>query len=1210
MFLSLFVLLSISTRAENEVAQVGTTKYATLQEAIDAASGDNPTVSLLSNVTLNQTVTIGKSLTLDLVDYKIEAVDVRAFHITAGTVVFKRSGTKQGYIKANPATENSTFDEGSSVIRVGNNNGTEGTQVKLTIEDGVKVQSDYCYGVTVFGSKTKETLIINGSVTTWGNESAISGNGSTGYGGTDITINGTVTSYGTYSIYHPQDGKLTINGTVGSGTTKQPYAAGIEAKAGTIVINEGACVFAGATPTLSHEPYTNGPSTTGYAIAVVENNKYASGTNVTIDFANSGKISGEIAVLTDEGYGFTDESKKGKILIKNGKFSKEPKAEYVESGKTVAKGKSLWFVCDNSQIVAKNGEYQYPFFSEAFSDLGKNETLQLLADVSTTSQLKWMASKSGSTIDLNGHKLNYAGTSIIKGGIIFVYHASSMTITDTSSGNNGEINCGANAYAAIQIGSSSTSTKPATLTIEGGNIVGNYYAISGNGTCHNTEINIKGGKIKATNGNGNHAIYHPQDGLLNISGGEFEGSNTAIELRAGTMKVSGGSFKSTSNSYSLGPNGSGTTVEGSAIAIAQHTTKKDINVNIESGTFTGYNGICIVNPQNNETENVVVNIKGGTIEATNKAILAQYGNLNISGGNMKGDIATKNDENDNNNRTGNIIIVGGKFSNQPAATYIAGCCEVKNSGDTTYPYTIGVTETTENTVITKVDSDITSTDGQTGLGETEKTAVNDVINNISDENKTTNVNDVVNTDANTDDGNALIDLLKSSAPSNVAENVTSENITTSVNIVLKAADVQSTAEGSEGSKIVKKMVFDIKPVATVIVNKAPVAAAIVPNNLIKKNIKFRLPVDKSATDQFVKMLHNGKFMSYLPVQTVYTDENKSTVNEKYVEVETKEFSTFEYELTANAEQMEYYQGNSTKETMALNNVEWAKKLAECPNAVAVVNSEYADFANANNNVIVKTTVEGSDTYTCPNFVLTDANDLYLPLDFTATSVTYTRTFANNDFNALYLPFGVAVSQLTDCSVYAINMFHQSEGEEGTINLFLEVLKAKDTDNTLANHPYMVKYSGDTETPATFTFTGVSVTKTPETASVFKCSSMYYDFTFQGIYNKMENASSVYALGKDDTTGETALINPKNGLNAQRWYMTMTERESQFNGASKAKVVFSIIGGGDGETTGVHELENTNGECEYFTIDGRRTTNAAKGLKIKRIKNGKTVKQFN
>ena len=1209
MFLSLFVLLSISTRAENEVAQVGTTKYATLQDAIDAATGDNPTVSLLSNVTLNQTVTIGKNLTLDLVNYKIEAVDVRAFHITAGTVVFKRSGTKQGYIKANPATENSTFDESSSVIRVGNNNGTEGTQVKLTIEDGVKVQSDYCYGVTVFGSKTKETLIINGSVTTWGNESAISGNGSTGYGGTDITINGTVTSYGTYSIYHPQEGQLTINGTVGSGTTEQPYAAGIEAKAGTIVINEGACVFAGKNPTLSHEPYTNGPSTTGYAIAVVENNKYAGGTNVTIDFANSGKISGEIAVLTDEGYGFTDESKKGKILIKNGKFSKEPKLEYVEYGKTVAKGKSLWFVCDNSKIVAQNGEYQYPFFSDAFSDLGKNETLQLLADATTTSKLTFSSLKSGSTIDLNGHKLSYAGSKVIEGGYIVVNHASSLTITDTSSGKNGEINSGANAYAAIQIGSSKTSTTPAQLTIENGKIIGNYYAISGNGTCHNTEIIIKGGKIKATNENGNHAIYHPQDGLLNISGGEFEGSNTAIELRAGTMNVSGGSFKSTSNSYSLGPNGSGTTVEGSAIAIAQHTTKKDINVNIEGGTFTGYNGICIVNPQNNDTENVVVNIKGGTIVATNKALLAQHGNLNISGGNMKGDIATKNDENDKNNRTGNIIIVGGKFNKEPAATYIAGSCEVKNSGDTTYPYTIGVTETTENTVITKVDSDITSTDGQTGLGETEKTAVNDVINNISDANKTTNVNDVVNTDANTDDGNALIDLLKSSAPSNVADDVTSGNITTSVNIVLKAADVTSTAEGSEGSKIVKKMVFDIKPVATVIVNNAPVAAAIVPNSLIKKNIKFRLPVDKGATNQFVKMLHNGKFMSYLPVQTV-TDENNSTVKEKYVEVETKEFSTFEYELTTQAEQMDYYQGNSTKETMALNNVEWAKKLAECPNAVAVVSSEYADFANANNNVIVKTTVNENDTYTCPNFVLTDANDLYLPVDFTATSVTYTRTFANNEFNALYLPFGVAVSQLTDCSVYAINMFHQSEGEEGTINLFLEVLKAKDTDNTLANHPYMVKYSGDTETPATFTFTGVSVTKTPETASVFKCSSMYYDFTFQGIYNKMENASSVYALGKDDTTGETALINPKNGLNAQRWYMTMTERESQFNGASKAKVVFSIIGGGDGETTGVHELENTNGECEYFTIDGRRTTNAAKGLKIKRIKNGKTVKQFN
>ena len=243
MFLSLFVLFVISTRAQNEVAQIGETNYETLQEAIDAASGDNPVVSLLSNVTLTQTVTIDKSLTLDLVNYNIEAVDVRAFHIKAGTVVFKRSGTTRGLIKAEPAKGNSTFDENSSVIRVGDNDVTDGTEINFTIEKGVHVQSHYCYGVTVFGSKTKEKVTINGGVTTWGNSSAISGNGSSGYGGTDITINGSVTSYNTYAIYQPQEGKLTINGTVGNGTTKKPYAAGIEAKSGTILINDGACVF-------------------------------------------------------------------------------------------------------------------------------------------------------------------------------------------------------------------------------------------------------------------------------------------------------------------------------------------------------------------------------------------------------------------------------------------------------------------------------------------------------------------------------------------------------------------------------------------------------------------------------------------------------------------------------------------------------------------------------------------------------------------------------------------------------------------------------------------------------------------------------------------------------------------------------------------------------------------------------------------------------
>lgn len=637
MFLSLFVLFVISTRAENEVAQIGDAKYATLQEAIDAASGDNPVVSLLSNVTLTQTVTIDKSLTLDLVNYKIEAVDVRAFHIKSGTVVFKRSGTKQGYIKANPASENSTFDESSSVIRVGANDVTEGTQINLTIEEGVHVQSDYCYGVTVFGSKTKEKVTINGRVSTWGNASAISGNGSSGYGDTDITINGSVISYNTYAIYQPQEGKLTINGTVGSGTTTKPYAAGIEAKSGTIEINDGACVFSGKNPTLSHGSYNNGPSTTGYAIAVVENKSYAGKTNVTIDFPNSGKISGDIAILEDQGYE-VDASKKASILIKNGKFSKQPNNQYIETGKTVAAAKTVWYVCDNSKIVAKNGDYQYPRFNDAFTDLGKTETLQLLADVSTTSQMKFTSAKAGSTIDLNGHKLSYVGTSTIQGGFILVNHSSSLTITDSSSGKTGEINSGENAYGAIQIGSSTSSTTPAVLKIEGGKIIGQNFAISGNGTCHNTEITINGGTLSATNPEGNLAIYHPQNGTLTINGGNVSGFNSAVEMRAGKLVINGeATLTSTATSYSNEANGSGSTTTGAAVAVAQHTTKLPINVEIKGGKLSGLVGVDVSNPQNNDdAANVNVTISGGTINGERNGVQAGYGTVNISGGTVEG----------------------------------------------------------------------------------------------------------------------------------------------------------------------------------------------------------------------------------------------------------------------------------------------------------------------------------------------------------------------------------------------------------------------------------------------------------------------------------------------------------------------------------------------------------------------------------------------
>lgn len=136
-----------------------------------------------------------------------------------------------------------------------------------------------------------------------------------------------------------------------------------------------------------------------------------------------------------------------------------------------------------------------------------------------------------------------------------------------------------------------------SLTVSGtANIMGNNIAVTGNGDSHGTTININGGTI--TNDN-DVAIYHPQNGTLSITDGTITGK-TALEVRSGNVTISGGTFTATASEYTCKPNGNGNTTVGAALAIAQHTTKKDIAVTISGGTFEGIKAISESNPQNND----------------------------------------------------------------------------------------------------------------------------------------------------------------------------------------------------------------------------------------------------------------------------------------------------------------------------------------------------------------------------------------------------------------------------------------------------------------------------------------------------------------------------------------------------------------------------------------------------------------------------------
>lgn len=261
-------------------------------------------------------------------------------------------------------------------------------------------------------------------------------------------------------------------------------------------------------------------------------------------------------------------------------------------------------------------------------------------------------------LDLNGHSIT-ASDSWPSDGIhdylIGVKRGAKLTITDSQTG--GKIDAtnpkanGLIVAVKLTVKNEESRGDTAALIVNGGTITGTEYAISGNGTRHNTSIIINGGNITATEGTG---IFNPQEGTLTVNGGSITGVDSAIELRSGTLNITGGSFTASASEYKPTPNSSGTTVTGAAVAISQHTTKLPISVNISGGTFTGAYAFAQTDIQNNGSTNNV-KITG------------------ISNGIFKGNVAS-------DNCTG--FITGGTFkvTDEEFADCLAPGLDVDDSG--------------------------------------------------------------------------------------------------------------------------------------------------------------------------------------------------------------------------------------------------------------------------------------------------------------------------------------------------------------------------------------------------------------------------------------------------------------------------------------------------------------------------------------------------
>ncbi len=911
--------VTVGKAAVASITESNTTyQYATLESAInDYTSGS--TLKLLNNVSLTSTITINKDLVLDLAGKSITATNCRAFHVTAGDVKFTNTGTLN-YISSTTDSNNnkSVFPSTSSVIRVGDGGTTKDnidnkTAVALTIDKNVGVKTDYCYGVTVFGSKTTETLTVDGIVDVTGEQSAIAGNGLPCHAGTTIKINegAQIASKNDNAIYHPQAGTLDFAGIIPSTSN-----GGIEAKSGTINIKEGAEISRNAQT--NHQANGDGCSTKGYAVVVVQNNSYAGKATVNIE---DGTFDGAIAIVDDQQN--VDEAKAGKIAITKGTFynSGLEGTNFLASGSTLYKGNKVVTVGTASvaTVTANNTSTQYATIEAAMNsnEWVSGSTLQLTSDVSTTTSRQ--VSENDLILDLNGHK--WENTSNDVPAFRVLNKKAKLTINDSKpNSTTGSIVSDTEYGVAVMLGDATISKNPevdsATVVVNGGKLDARDYAICGNGTYYHTNIIINDGELK-----GKTAIYHPQlNSTLTINNGKLTGSETALEVRAADqVTITGGTLECTADKEEVVQNGSGTTTIGYALSIAQHTTTQPINVKITGGTFTGLNALGVLNPQGNKTDNVKVSINGDkcvfkatakeaqTVAAAaegqdastetetttigGKALyMAHKGaTLNVLDGKFSGKIESSTDANMN--------LIGGYYTVKPNSKDIANGFKAATPSTTGTGYDYQVTSqitlptgdssgatTTSTTTVATVDDDVAISGGSDTASEpteTERKAVTEAVTeNTAVTTDTPNTGDAIKTDTDSDVLNDLIAaaveagaITESStsggdttgggtgetgtSTSTTSKTAADVKVVTSLSINLKKASVSTTGDaGSTQTTTVTKMVFDIKPVATAFVDSKPVASVTVPNEQITKKIKFRLPVDKSIeTGRYIEVTH-------------------------------------------------------------------------------------------------------------------------------------------------------------------------------------------------------------------------------------------------------------------------------------------------------------------------------------------------------------------
>ena len=658
----LMAVCSATLSVAQNVAKIGSTEFATLQEAVNSvAQGKKGYIYILADASFDNLSIEGKQIIINLQNHTVTGNKIDVYgtkgtdtylkildskanglsvdknnnysvsYTTSGTLQLTRSITayEGACIKVESGTVVSTTS--FALLAYGDKTGQNDVASSIEVTGGYVKAQEGCVSprgrgaaATISGAAVLESL----------DNAAVMGNGTYNdyekFGGTSITIMGKcwligriqTSGYAACGIYHPQQGTLTIKYSRGIPNIVAVNGAGIVMRGGTLDYRAGNITATGDanfTGKVGDSRVVVGTS----GIVYDRDCNYYDVANAKITISdNSGEKKVVGAKSAIEVVNENNQAVDNVFDIQGGTFSSDVSA-YVntDGGREVFEHEGTYYVGKFKAQV--EGGLKYETALTAINKAPAGSTVVLLKDCSETGRAPEITKNV--TLDLNGKNLTFSYITVSKGG--------NLTIKD--SGNGGTYNgTSANYSVYVKRGGifnlesgtlTNSSTNPKTqnvvVRVEGGTAA----------TPVASTANIKGGKIETK---GTPVFVFDPGATVNVSGGELTGSGLACIAGNGT-KGQGGT-----------------------------------TINVSGGTLTANaadkaSAACGIYHPNEGT----LNITGGTINvADGVGVLMRGGEMTMTGGeiNATGDATRTGSVGDTEQKIGVSGVIFDRDANYPA----------------------------------------------------------------------------------------------------------------------------------------------------------------------------------------------------------------------------------------------------------------------------------------------------------------------------------------------------------------------------------------------------------------------------------------------------------------------------------------------------------------------------------------------------------------